>query len=434
MPIVDGNYVSPEWKNNARPAITAAEMQALTDTVQETQSEVRMLEGQKVGKQEVGNAGIESESFAEIFGGEFTITTVQDEDHLSPHATASFTGEFQKEYTYRVTFGDSQYILPFGLDIENDWANVRYHGYIGDIGLMVSDTSPYPFVISDVPFLIISNLDTKKSIDVFTVEAGTYSIKVEKIEKIGTQFPKFLMYGTEYSPFYFKTNENSMRCGISIGNNLIPNDKGTVAIGSGNMASGNNAIATGFGTAASGDYSMSQGTKTVASGYSAHAEGFRTIASGEYSHAGGCRSSDGTDTEARGNQSFAHGIGCHAYGNSSVAMGQRCETNGVISVAFNNYTVANGRGSAAFGNYTNSDNDCQFSIGYGNKQIEDSIFEVGNGTLDDGTPATRGQAATIRQNAFTVLRDGTVIAQKTVQIGGTKITEAQLQALLNLIS
>lgn len=38
MPIVSGSYVAPTWTNNAAPAIDAAELQALCDTVEASQT------------------------------------------------------------------------------------------------------------------------------------------------------------------------------------------------------------------------------------------------------------------------------------------------------------------------------------------------------------------------------------------------------------
>ena len=37
MPISGGKYVSPTWHNNAAPALDAAELQAMTDTIEENQ-------------------------------------------------------------------------------------------------------------------------------------------------------------------------------------------------------------------------------------------------------------------------------------------------------------------------------------------------------------------------------------------------------------
>lgn len=36
MPIVNGKYESPIWENNHQPAMDAAEMQAITDSVEES--------------------------------------------------------------------------------------------------------------------------------------------------------------------------------------------------------------------------------------------------------------------------------------------------------------------------------------------------------------------------------------------------------------
>jgi len=40
MPIVNNKYVSPTWNNDAPPALDATEMQAITNTVQNLQSDI----------------------------------------------------------------------------------------------------------------------------------------------------------------------------------------------------------------------------------------------------------------------------------------------------------------------------------------------------------------------------------------------------------
>lgn len=40
MPISGGKYVSPTWHNNAAPALDAAELQAMTDTIEENQESI----------------------------------------------------------------------------------------------------------------------------------------------------------------------------------------------------------------------------------------------------------------------------------------------------------------------------------------------------------------------------------------------------------
>lgn len=40
MPIVDGSYVAPTWANGTTPAITAAELQAMSDTIVNNQTGV----------------------------------------------------------------------------------------------------------------------------------------------------------------------------------------------------------------------------------------------------------------------------------------------------------------------------------------------------------------------------------------------------------
>ena len=44
MPISGGKYVSPTWHNNAAPALDAAELQAMTDTIEENQNAVEAIQ------------------------------------------------------------------------------------------------------------------------------------------------------------------------------------------------------------------------------------------------------------------------------------------------------------------------------------------------------------------------------------------------------
>lgn len=216
-------------------------------------------------------------------------------------------------------------------------------------------------------------------------------------------------------------------------NNLIKAGTGelSVIVGSNeSTANGHQAYAEGYKTAATGNASHSEGEGTQANGAMSHAEGSATKAFGNCSHA------EGNTTNATGDASHAEGVNTVAVGNCSHAEGNQTLSNAEMSHAGGDHSevVANGRAAFAHGCYTRALQPSQFVVGYGNDPCEDSIFEVGNGTLQSNDPANNGTEPYTRQNAFRVTQDGVAVVQTALKIGGTPITEAQLQALLNLLS
>ena len=228
--------------------------------------------------------------------------------------------------------------------------------------------------------------------------------------------------------------------------------------GEGTQANGAVSHTEGKGTKAESDYTHAEGFNTTADALGSHAEGWGSVASGRISHAegsgtktvGNCSHAEGNTTNATGDASHAEGANTVAVGNCSHAEGSRTTATGQMSHAEGNQTlstvemshaggdhsevVANGRAAFAHGCYTRALQPSQFVVGYGNDPCEDSIFEVGNGTLQSNDPANNGTEPYTRQNAFRVTQDGVAIVQTALKIGGTPITEAQLQALLNLLS
>lgn len=230
------------------------------------------------------------------------------------------------------------------------------------------------------------------------------------------------------------------------------------AEGEATQAKGNISHAEGKNVKAESDYTHAEGFNTTANALASHAEGWGSIANGKVSHAegattktfGNCSHAEGNTTNATGEASHAEGANTIAVGNFSHAEGSSTRATAHMSHAEGNQTmstvemshaggdhsevVANGRAAFAHGCYTRALQPSQFVVGYGNDPCEDSIFEVGNGTLQSNDPANNGTEPYTRQNAFRVTREGVAIAQTALKIGGTSITEAQLQALLNLLN
>ena len=420
-------------------------------------TQVSELKSDKVDKDEILNAGIKSFSYVPLFGGEFTVTTVDEEGYISPHSRASVTGRISKHYTYRITFNGEIYELPCGLycffDNKNNGKAVEY---LGNLSLYTEDTSFSTYDIQNVPFCIISDLDNNNSIDVFTQFPNMNSILVEQIQKEQIVFPKSLVWGDDYCPIEFKRNDGTYN-GVSIGLNLLENTRGTFAIGYGNkvygnfsQALGNNceasgvmAMAIGAFATASGDVSHAEGNMTTASGGASHAEGNRTTANGDYSHAEGYKTNatgiishaEGIQTTANGKYSHAEGYMTTATGNGSHAEGYNCIANGHISHSGGNVSEANGRASFAHGNFVKAISPSQFVVGYGNDPQEDSIFEIGNGLDVNGQPVNTGNTEpATRQNAFRVTQSGVAVVKTGLQIGNTIINEEQLQKIIALIN
>ena len=432
--------------------------------------EFNQVKENKVDKDEIFNAGIRSISYAPLFGGSFTVTTVEEEGYIKPHAIATITGRISKHYTYRVTINEEEYVLPCCLLSTRDGSGKVFE-YLGNIELYTSDISGLTQdAIHNVPFCIISDLHDKNSIDVFTRSPCEVSIIVERIQKEQTPLPKSLIWGDDYCPIELKKNENSTFNGISIGCNILKNSRGTFAIGYGNEISHEFGIAIGFGnassgtasyaegsnntssgtyshaegfnTTASGAISYAEGSNTTASGDVSHAEGFNTTASGFISHAEGFRTTasgyishaEGFNTTASGQYSHAEGNSSNAIGPCSHAEGQTAKANGAISHSGGNNSITDGRASFAHGNFSKATQPAQFAIGYGNDPQEDSIFEVGNGLNADGAPNNAGNTEPVtRQNAFRVTQSGVAIAQTGLQIGNTVVSEDQLKKILALI-
>lgn len=212
----------------------------------------------KVDKVALDDAGISARTYTELFGGEFGVTTATTSGYNSPYARASVTGRISKHYLHRVTFNDTEYILPTRLWFSNSASSVKVYEYLGNIGLYISSTSGVPGGTDNVPFVIISDLNNSSSIDVLTSTAGSYTFKVEQITPTQKMLPPSLIYKDDYVPI-LKNNNGGTYNGYSIGVNELSNTRGTMAFGYGNIISDEFSNAFGNSNIISGKYSTAFG-------------------------------------------------------------------------------------------------------------------------------------------------------------------------------
>lgn len=194
------------------------------------------------------------------------------------------------------------------------------------------------------------------------------------------------------------------------------------AEGWGTKATNNGAHAEGDETVASGKYSHTEGGYTEAQGYYSHAEGDHTIASGDYSHAeGGNTVASNLNAHAEGQNTTASGKHSHAEGADSVASGNIAHVEGFENTAEGAYSHAGGwqskathDGSFVHGRKLTTTRDYQVIFGEDNQDNPDALLIVGKGDHTQG-------------NAFEVLAEG------SIKVGSTTLTEAQLIKILNFI-
>lgn len=175
-------------------------------------------------------------------------------------------------------------------------------------------------------------------------------------------FDSLPVNGNNYSEsmIFFDKSKNAFRAGnVFVSSSWNPSEVGT------------SSIALGTNTKAKGTSSISIGRETEALGTSSFATGRSTIAFGDYS------TTLGDGTEANGEQSTALGVITNANGDKSIAMGFATDADAYLSTVIGQYNIGGGDGTHWVGT--------------------DPVFEIGIG-------ANIGA----RENAMTVLKDGTV--------------------------
>lgn len=248
---------------------------------------------------------------------------------------------------------------------------------------------------------------------------------------------------------------------IGFGNNSHVEGQSNIARGNDSHCEGRYSTSIGDASHAEGGFAQAQGPYSHAEGYyctafgrgahaegrlttarndGAHAEGNATFASGSGAHAEGTNQSDVTTddlpnydfvlsdstietvagpkanhrgTHAEGIQTLAHAYGSHAEGKWTLAEGKFAHAGGEGSIAAH-------RTSFASGTYVTTGKESQTVLGAYNAVDTDAQLVVGAGTSE------------VRENVFTCGKT-TDSGDKWITIGNTKITETQLQSLLNLL-
>lgn len=205
---------------------------------------------------------------------------------------------------------------------------------------------------------------------------------------------------------------------------------------------------------ATGEASHSEGYNTIAFGEYAHAEGASTKAIGKYSHAEGsitqamnpCSHAEGAETKAtnsyshvEGYQSKATGMTSHAEGRGTEAIGGNAHSEGYNTKASGSHAHAEGASTSAEGNASHAEGSGTIA-----KHRSQHVFGAFN--VEDASTATsdyngtyieivgNGTSKQVRSNARTLDWDGNEWLAGTLTLGQTTITEAQLQALLELLN
>jgi len=213
------------------------------------------------------------------------------------------------------------------------------------------------------------------------------------------------------------------------GSNTTASANGAHAEGTDSNASGIAAHAEGGGTQAINDYTHAEGFFTSAGGKGSHAEGWYARANGDYSHSEGYEAvASGKNTHAEGCQTQATNDHAHAEGNETTASGTESHAEG-----YN--TTASGKQSHAEGASTTASHDRSHAEGYGTRTSRTDQHVEGRWNKDEPTAfhiTGCGTNDTDLDNCFTsgVTEDG----EKYLKVGDTMLTEAQLKALLSLLS
>lgn len=168
--------------------------------------------------------------------------------------------------------------------------------------------------------------------------------------------------------------------------------------------------ATGYRSVAIGDRVRSSNDWSIGIGSDVHANGLRSIALGNSAVAQADNSIAMTGGIASGHQSVSIGNGAKSSGEGSISLGSSTMASGNRSFAAGNVSTAAGNYSTALGSFNKANSFASMAVGLFNDTIAgsnpelwiatDPLFMIGNGI-----------ATTIRSNAFTVYKNGTVAFQ-----------------------
>lgn len=398
-----------------------------------------------VTSSEVLSSGIIAESYTTLFGGSFSVTTVQTQDYNSPYARASVTGRIPQNYLYRVTLDGTEYIVPCSITFYQNFYPANYDSrtkaveYLGNLShRTTAEVSGLTHTDPDVPFLIISDYDDNNSIDVYTEDSGQHTLLVEKITFTGTLFPHYLIYGGQCFPLEFIVTDSSTFNGVSIGSNKLIQSRGTIAVGNGNEINSqfgfsfglNNYISTvnaqnfavGCGNdisnATIGQNNYAIGWKnTVTSNYYALALGFKNTVSSPQSSVG-----IGIMNTISGKNAFGFGSSNTVSGQSGYAIGESNTVSGKSALAIGHGCIANHLNQFVSGSYNVADPSSADSTAAGTY-----LEIVGNGTDN----SNRSNARTLDYGGNETLSGGITLGKGTAD--EVSLSAAQLKQLLALL-
>lgn len=360
-----------------------------------------------VTKDSLDGSGVEGKSYTVI---QDTITVETAEDGVYPYPVcqvASGNDILVERWKYfRVTINDDVYILQ-----EKMWyieyasgssSIVKGLGFLGNLNLYGRDVADgYYLQIDDVPFLITStSIDGQsEGIWLITEEAGTYTIKIERIEYDQTDIPDHLVYGDGKNhpiDLYVEAGYDS----YNIGWNRYPSPKrGNIGIGVGNVISGNFNKAFGQYNHVHGQHGFAFGQKNDVSAQYAYAFGLLNVVSGLY----------GT----------AIGISNTASGQGAVADGYKAVASGKFACSRGHETIANHKAQTVIGEYNEADQSEAAADERGNY-----LEIVGNGTDAEN----RSNARTLDWNGNESLAGSITLGKGTAD--EVTMTAAQLKQLL----
>ena len=403
----------------------------------------------KVDKSAINNAGIQSKTYTTLFGGEFTVTTVQTSGYTNPRATYSVTTpSFDKNTRYRIIINDAEYVLNGRV-----WKIVNYsagtyseYTYIGKHAIREPNIP-----IVDDPDITFCIKCLTNALEISTSIAGTYTILIEAIAETYTKIPNELLYGTPY-PIIEKDNNsyavnysflgpNCMKSygGIVIGDNNTVTGEWATVFGANNLASARGSAILGEYNQANGAYCTVVGSENIVNGQTAYSEGFKNTSSGQSSHTEGqYNTANGNVAHAEGYNTIAEGLASHSEGRATVAMGSCQHVGGKFNVldTYESWaewvsnteyqvgdkvkitTIDNNNTTVTGYQCKTSNSDSTFTASKWSKYPYINYAEIiGNGTADNA----RSNARTLDWDGNERLKGDLYVGANTDGTGGTKV-------------
>ena len=134
----------------------------------------------KVDKSAIENSGITAKSYTTIK--DITVTTATSGTHTIPYAESS-GGSLTPRKKYKVTFNGTIYEFnAYDFFKFVSAGNTKGYTYIGKLNLYEDNVAGVCNEIDNVPFCLVYNSAELSGIQIYTQTAGTYTIKIERID------------------------------------------------------------------------------------------------------------------------------------------------------------------------------------------------------------------------------------------------------------